>query len=82
MEHAAGTDDVGQSPADRYALEALRFHWDEAYEVWHDEHGWQARRFDGLGAVITADGPDALGVAIQDDYRMKPVSRDLPESAG
>ena len=57
-------------------LEALRFHWDTAYEIeFDDEHGWRARRRDGLGGVLTGADPDELYKAITDDYSVKPVPR-------
>jgi hypothetical protein len=32
-------------------LEGLRWNWDEAYDIeFSDEHGWRARRRDGLGS--------------------------------
>jgi hypothetical protein len=63
------------------ALEALRFGWGDAYEISCDG-GWQARRRDGLGGVITAPDPDALWTAIKDDYALKAVPRDTALPAG
>ena len=60
-------------------LTALRFNWDEAYEIgWDEERGYHARRLDGLGGNLTASGPDELRKTIWDDYTLKPVPRDLP----
>ena len=57
-------------------LEALRFHWDTAYEIdWDDEHGWRARRRDGLGGWMASASPDGLYQAIGADYGAKPVPR-------
>lgn len=57
-------------------LEALRFHWDTAYEIdWNEEHGWRARRRDGLGEVLTGADPGDLYAAIGTDYDAKPVPR-------
>ena len=73
---AAGTDD---DPA----LAALQFGWGDAYEIGRDEeHGYWARRRDGLGGRITADVPDGLWQAIHEDYDLKPVPRDLPAPEG
>ena len=64
------------------ALSALIYGWGDAYEIWHDEVGWHARRRDGLGGIMTEDEPGALYNAIFDNYTMKPVPRDLPADAG
>jgi len=65
--------------AARDMLEALRFHWDTAYQIEHDgEDGWRARRLDGLGGRLAADSPDGLFAAITADYTLKPVPRPEP----
>jgi len=57
-------------------LEALRFHWGDAYEIgYDDEHGWQALRRDGLSGVLTGADPEGLYKAITDDYALRPVPR-------
>lgn len=57
-------------------LEALRFHWGDAYEIgYDDEHGWQARRRDGQGGALTGADPEGLYKAITDDYSPNPVPR-------
>ena len=57
-------------------LEAMRFHWDTAYTIDHDdEYGWRARRRDGLGSWLTGAGPDDLYAAIGADYGARPVPR-------
>jgi hypothetical protein len=74
----------GESAAqtvDRYALEALQFHWGEAYEIGARDGVWLARRRDGLGGVIEAHGPEQLGQAIRDDYSILPVPRHEPAPA-
>ena len=73
---AAGTP---QSMAARdQALEALRFHWGDAYEIGEDdEHGWWAKRRDGKGGLITAADPDELRRLIYEDHDLMPVPRDL-----
>jgi len=79
MEHAAGRTAAGKgmTGADKYALEALRWDWGDAYEISHDdEDGWHARRRDGLGSLLTAPGSDELYKVIADDYRLRPVCRD------
>lgn len=60
-------------PWDDDALEAIRFGWDEAYEI--EGSPWRARRRDGLGGWIDAASADSLRRAITDDYAMKPVPR-------
>lgn len=66
--------------AARDALEALRFHWDTAYQIEHDGgDGWRARRLDGLGGWLTAASPDELFTAITADYAVKPVPRPEPD---
>jgi hypothetical protein len=72
--------DEGPSPwaaeQARLALEALRFHWGDAYEIDHAEDGrWIAKRRDGLGGPIEAAGPDGLMAAIADDYNVRKVER-------
>lgn len=58
-------------------LEALRFHWGDAYEIeFSNEHGWQAKRLDGLGGWLTTATPDELYKTITDDYAALPVPRD------
>jgi hypothetical protein len=62
------------------ALAALRFNWGEAYEISHDdEHGWHARRLDGLGGLISGSDPEGLRAAIWEDYGLKPVPRGFTE---
>jgi hypothetical protein len=64
--------------AARQALDALVFHWGDAYEFTHDgEHGWRARRRDGVGGWIEAMDPDMLHAQVKADYGLNPVSRDF-----
>ncbi|HUC25025.1 MAG TPA: hypothetical protein VMA73_20130 [Streptosporangiaceae bacterium] len=57
-------------------LEGLTYNWGSAYEIeFSDEHGWRARRRDGLGGWLTGTNPDELYKAITDDYALKPVPR-------
>lgn len=68
---------AGGRTADDYALEALRWDWGEAYEIGRDdEHGWHARRRDGLGGYLTGGDHDGLRAAIRSDYTLKKVPRD------
>jgi hypothetical protein len=77
MEHAAGRTAAGSALIDA-ELEALRFHWDTAYAIeWGDEHGWRARRLDGLGGWLTAASPDKLYDVIAADYALRPVPRSV-----
>jgi hypothetical protein len=71
-----GQTEVGLKPWEQDALEALRWDWDTAYMIGHDdEHGWFAGRLDKIGDLITADDPDALRREIAADYALKPVPR-------
>ena len=63
-------------PWDEDALDALRFHWGDAYEIEVSGGLWRAKRRDGLGGWIEADSPDGLGWAITADYAAKQVPRD------
>ena len=79
MTTTAGRAAAGRSHFDR-ELEALRWHWGEAYEIsWDDERGWWARRLDGLGGELIAACPDELYAEITADYRFRPVSRCAPD---
>lgn len=67
--------------AARDALDALRWHWGDAYEIGHDdEHGWRARRRDGLGEDLAAADPDEMYGVIGADYNAKPVPRDITQA--
>ena len=70
MQHEAETLEL---VAER-ALEALRWCWEAAYEVFIDETTglWCARRLDGLG-TIEGSGPDRLRIEIFDDWTLRPV---------
>jgi hypothetical protein len=73
--HAASADEAG--------LPALRFGWDEAYEIgWDAERGYWARRLDGIGGELTAADPDELRKAIYEDYSLKPVPRPASPGSG
>lgn len=59
----------------RQSLEALRWHWDGAYEFSVRPDGrWAAVRSDGLGEV-TAAGPGELADAVHADYAARRVPR-------
>jgi hypothetical protein len=63
-------------------LEALRYHWGEAFETGRDdERGHRARRRHGPGGDITASSPDERLTAIAAGYANRPVSRELATSA-
>jgi hypothetical protein len=74
-----GTEQAEDSlaPWEEDALEALRFHWGEAYEIEAPGGQWRAKRRDGLGGWTEASGPDGLDTAISADYAVKAVPRDL-----
>jgi hypothetical protein len=57
------------------ALEALRWFWEAAYEVFIEETTglWCARRLDGLG-TIEGSGPDGLRMEILDDWTLRPLA--------
>ena len=75
MDEHAAPQATGDPAID--ALEALRWDWDTAYMIGHDEeHGWYAARKDKIGELITADDPDALRREIAENYAMKPVPRE------
>jgi hypothetical protein len=60
------------------ALAALQWDWGEAYEIGRDaQHGWHARRRDGLGDDLTGASPEELRGVIRVDYARKRVSRNL-----
>jgi hypothetical protein len=85
MEHAAGRTaaSTGMTAADREALDALRWHWGDAYEIGRDEdRGWWARRRDGRGRDLTAATPDELLAEITADYTLRPVPRPDPAVGG
>lgn len=74
----AGADTVEQPPGIEQALDALRFHWGDAYDIGHDDdRGWWARRRDGIGGDLTAAEPGQLHTAIVADYNLNPVSHDF-----
>lgn len=79
MGQADETDETQDAPKalDEVALEALRFGWDTAYLIGHDdEHGYFAARRDKIGGLLTAPDPDGLRQAITADYAVKPVPRE------
>jgi hypothetical protein len=62
----------------RDAIEELRWHWGDAYEIgFDDDRGWHARRRDGLGGRLIAADPDDLIGVIAADYALKPVPRSV-----
>jgi len=76
MNEAAGRT-AASTTADKYALDALRWDWGDAYEIGRDgERGWRARRRDGRDGDLTAADPDKLYAVIAADYGLRPVRRD------
>lgn len=63
------------SARDNDALESVRWHWGEAYEIDLVEGVWRARRLDGLGEWTTAPNADKLSDEILLDYLQQPVLR-------
>jgi len=71
-----GTEaEEGLKPWEKAALDALHWHWGDAYEIEASGGLWRARRLDGLGGWIEAAGPDGLGAAMSGDYSVRAVSR-------
>jgi hypothetical protein len=58
------------------ALEALRWHWDRAYDFGWDGAKCVARRAD-TGELVTAPTPETLNGAVRPDHCARPVSQDL-----
>jgi hypothetical protein len=63
------------------ALDALRWHWDGAYDFGWDGARCFARRAD-TGELVSAPTPEALNGAVGRDYCVRPVPRDLPPARG
>ena len=57
-------------------LESLRWHWGEAYEIWHQGLTWVAQRRDTRD-TLRADSPEALRDLIIADYTARPVPRSV-----
>jgi len=53
-------------------LEALRFDWDEVYEIGTGPDGFYARRRDGTGQTMTDEDPGGLRRQIREDYSARP----------
>lgn len=76
MERAADGNAAGVT-AEAAQLEALRWHWGDAYDIGVDDGDrWWFRRRDGRGGKETAGSPDALRRAIIEDYTFCPVRRE------
>lgn len=63
------------SKEDQTALNVLRWHWDEAYEISIVNDLWVARRKDN-GRIVQAADPTRLRDKIIKDYSRQPVPRD------
>ncbi len=57
----------------RVALDALRYCWEDTYEIGCDDGGWWHRRRDGLAGKVTADSPDQMSSLIAEDLRPRPA---------
>ena len=57
------------------ALDALRLHWGEAYEITVEGGLWRAWRLDRIGGAVEAHTPEELRQAIAADHDMRPVRR-------
>jgi hypothetical protein len=60
----------------KLAIEALQWHWGEAYEITVAGGEWTAVRRDGHGEPLRAAGPERLRELILADYTAAPVPRD------
>ena len=58
------------------ALADLQFHWSGAYLITGAGGHWLAQRRDD-GLTLIASGPEELRELITEDYRVRPVSRDI-----
>jgi hypothetical protein len=76
MHEAAEGIAAGVALGSDAALDALRWHWGDAYDIGRDDGVWWFLRRDGLGGRETASGPDALRTAIIDNYILSPVRRE------
>lgn len=56
------------------ALDALRWHWDTAYDIDVGDDRWTAKRRDGLG-TLEGSTPEELEALIMADYRARRVPR-------
>lgn len=77
MERAADQAAGGTAgtPSRDDALEELRWHWGDAYEIETGNGEWRARRRDGLDGWMTEGSADELHTRIVDDYTTRPVRR-------
>lgn len=60
----------------------LQYHWDTAYQFEYDrapgsQTPFRVRRRDDLARMLEAETPDELGDMIEEDYRRKPVPREV-----
>lgn len=71
------TDAEDSGSTSKNALDALLWDWGEAYEIEMPDvdHGWRARRLNGLGGWMGADSAEDLRSQIVSDYVAKPVRR-------
>lgn len=74
MEHATPASEAPGVNAGK--LDALRFHWGDAYLIAHDRDWWAERR-DGKGGRLAAPTADALEKLITADYTFMPVPREV-----
>jgi hypothetical protein len=60
------------SDEDDQVLGALRFDWDEVYEIGVGPGGYWARRRDGIGETMMHEDPGQLRRQIRQDYSERP----------
>jgi hypothetical protein len=61
------------------ALEALHWHWGEAYEITEGSGAWRAVRLDTRRTLVASD-PQELRDLIVADYTKEPVQRGVAET--
>jgi hypothetical protein len=68
--------------ADTAEWEYLQYHWATAYQFEYDDtpgnsKPFRVRRLDDLASTLEAGTPGELGDMIDEDYRRKPVPREV-----
>jgi hypothetical protein len=69
---------ASRAESDTDALEELRFHWGDAYNIVASGGVFTATRRDGRGGGLADPSPEGLFRQIRADYVAMPVPRDLP----
>ena len=69
---------ASRAEGDTDALDELRFHWGDAYNIAASGGVFTATRRDGWGGRLADPSPEGLFRQIRADYAAMPVPRDLP----